>query len=134
MLALLAEVAATTRSESHATLLYDLLEPFAGRLLAAVIGLACLGAADRHLGVLSTTLERWDEAEAHFERALELEQQIRGRALVARTRYWQAVFLRARGRPDDAAVARAILAGVVDDTQELGMRRLREQASQLRAT
>jgi len=133
VLALLAEVAAGGESASHAALLHDLLDPFAGRLLATVIGLACLGAADRFLGMLSTTLERWDDAEAHFERALDVEQRIGGRALLPRTRYWQARFLRARAHPGDERTARAILSEVVEDTRELGMRRLCEQAEQLRA-
>jgi hypothetical protein len=131
---LLAEVAATTGSTSHAALLYDLLEPFAGRLLATVIGLACLGAAERYQGMLSTTLERWDDAEAHFERALALEARIGGRALLARTRYWQARFLRARARPGDESAAGDLLADVVQDTREIGMRRLSEQAAELLTT
>jgi len=130
ILALLSEVAAAGASSSRAELLYELLEPFAGRLLVTVIGLASLGAADRYQGMLSTTLARWDDAEAHFERALELEQRIRGRALVPRTRYWQARFLQARARPGDDRSARAILSGVVNDTRQLGMRRLSEQAEQ----
>jgi hypothetical protein len=60
-----------------------------------------------------------------------LEQRIRGHALVPRTRYWQARFLRARAGPSDDRLARAILGDVVKDTSELGMRRLREQAEQL---
>jgi class 3 adenylate cyclase len=130
VLALLAEIAGGGASRSHSALLSELLEPFAGRLLVTVIGLACLGAADRYQGMLSTTLERWDAAEAHFERALDLEQRIRGRALVPRTRYWQARFLQARGGPGDGRSARAILRGVVTDTRELGMRRLGEQAEE----
>jgi class 3 adenylate cyclase len=133
VLALLAEVAAAGEAKSHAALLYKLLDPFAGRLLATVIGLACLGAAERYQGMLSTTLERWDAAETHFERALDLELRIRGHALVPRTRYWQARFLRARAGPGDDRTARAILGGVVEDTRELGMRRLCEQAEQLLA-
>ena len=133
ILALLAEVAAEGASSSHAELLYEFLEPYAGRLLVTVIGLACLGAADRYQGMLSTTLARWDDAEAHFERALELEQRIRGRALVPRTRYWQARFLQARARPGDDRSARALLSRVVNDTRELGMRRLGERAEQLLA-
>jgi class 3 adenylate cyclase len=133
VLALLAEVAAAGEAKSHAALLYKLLDPFAGRLLATVIGLACLGAADRYQGMLSTTLERWDAAETHFERALDLELRIRGHALVPRTRYWQARFLRARAGPGDDRTARAILGGVVEDTRGLGMRRLCEQAEQLLA-
>ena len=133
VLALLAEVAASGGSKSHAAVLYELLDPFAGRLLATVIGLACLGAAERYQGMLSTTLELWDDAEAHFERALELEQRIRGHALVPRTRYWQAQFLRARARPGDDRTARAILSEVAKDTRELGMRRLSEQTERLLA-
>ncbi len=133
VLALLSEVAASGEADPHAALLYELLEPFAGRLLAAVIGLACLGAADRYLAMLSTTLGRWDDAEAHFERAVDLEQRARGRALVPRTRYWQARFLRARGHPGDDQAARGLLAGVVQDTRELGMRRLCEEAEELLA-
>jgi hypothetical protein len=134
VLALLAEVAVGCESRPHATLLYAHLEPFTGRLLAAVIGLACLGAADRFLGMLSTTLERWDDAEAHFERALDVEGRIRGRALQARTRYWQAQFLRARARPGDDRTARSLLGGVVEEATELGMRRLCEQAEHQLAT
>jgi class 3 adenylate cyclase len=133
VLALLAEVAAAGEAKSHAALLYKLLDPFAGRLLATVIGLACLGAADRYQGMLSTTLERWDAAETHFERALDLELRVRGHALVPRTQYWQARFLRARAGPGDDLTARAILGGVVEDTRRLGMRRLCEQAEQLLA-
>jgi hypothetical protein len=131
VLASLAEVAATGESTSHATLLYELLEPFAGLLLVTVIGLACLGAADRYLGMLSTTLGRWDDAETHFERALELERGVHGHALVTRTRFWQARFLQARGRPGDGDSARAVLREVADDTRELGMRRLCAQAEEL---
>jgi class 3 adenylate cyclase len=128
ILGLLSEVAAVGASSSRAELLSELLEPFAGRLLVTVIGLASVGAADRYRGMLSTTLARWDDAEAHFERALELEEGIRGRALVPRTRYWQARFLQARARPGDDRRARALLSGVVHDTRELGMRRLSAQA------
>jgi len=45
------EVAASGAPKARAALLYDLLDPFAGRLLAAVIGLACLGAAERYQGI-----------------------------------------------------------------------------------
>ncbi len=130
VLALLSEVAAVGASSSQAELLSELLEPFAGRLLVTVIGLACLGAADRYQGMLNTTLERWDAPRPTSSARWSLEQRIRGRALVPRTRYWQARFLQARGGPGDDRSARAILRGVVHDTRELGMRRLSEQAEE----
>jgi hypothetical protein len=134
VLALLAEVATTAESAPHAALLDELLEPFTGRLIATVIGLACLGAAERYRGMLCTTLERWDDADGHFERALELERRIRGRALLPRTRFWQARFLLRRARPNDESAARTILDDVIAETSALGMGRLRERAQRLRPT
>ena len=130
VLALLSEIAATGGSPGNAQVLHDLLTPFSGRLVTAQLGLACLGAGDRYLGMLSTLLERWDDAEAEFERAAALEASIDGRPLLARTGYWRARFLRARGDPRDAA-ASAMLHDVVDETSSLGMQRLCAQAEEL---
>jgi hypothetical protein len=132
-LGLLSEVAVAGGAPAHAAVLYDLLSPFAGRLVAALVGLACLGAADRYLGMLCTVLTRWDAAEQHFDRAVALEERIRGPALLARTRYWQACFLRARGRSGDDRAALALLGSVGEETARLGMRRLGAQAAEARA-
>jgi hypothetical protein len=131
-LGMLAEVAATGGTAAQASALYDLLTPFAGRLLAAVYATACLGAADRYLGMLSTRLERWRDAEVHFEQAWALEDQIGGSALVPRTRYWQARFLLARGHRGDRRTARALLTSVIKETTRLGMRHLHAQADSRR--
>jgi hypothetical protein len=56
------------------------------RILTVVLGRAYYGAADRYLGMLSTVLERWDEADADFERAFATEQRMRGPALLPHTR------------------------------------------------
>jgi FXSXX-COOH protein len=132
-LGMLAEVTASVGTPAHALAFHDALSPFAGQLLAVVLGLACLGAADRYLGMLSTLLGRWDEAAAHFERALLIEERARGHALLPRTRYWQARLFRARGQADDARTATRILATVIADTSRLGMLGLRAQAEALRA-
>ncbi len=132
-LGMLAEVVASVGSRAQAARIYDLLTPFAGRLLAIMLGVACLGAADRYLGMLSTAIGRWDEAEAHFERALAIEERARGHALLPRTRYWQVRLLRERGRPGDARMANAILATVIGDSSRLGMQGLRAQAEALSA-
>jgi len=93
-----------------------------------VLGLACVGAADRHLGMLATTLSRFDDAARHFVQARALEERIGGRALLPRTAYWEARLARARG---DDNHARALLSGVLDDTERLGMRNLHAQAADL---
>ncbi|MEX0666398.1 MAG: AAA family ATPase [Acidimicrobiia bacterium] len=129
-LALLAEIASDCDPGS-ARELYELLSPYAGRLAVALGGLACLGAADRYLGMLAAARRQWDVATAHFDNALVLEERIGGRALLPRTQYWRARALRARGAPDDVRDARAILEAVVDESARLGMRQLGEQASAL---
>jgi hypothetical protein len=84
--------------------------------------------------MLSTVLGRWDDAAAQFERALTIETRIGGRALLPRTRYWQARMLRARGDTGDDRAAGALLDEVIAETSTLGMARLRAQAEELRGS
>jgi class 3 adenylate cyclase/tetratricopeptide (TPR) repeat protein len=130
ILAIFAEVAATTGqpAAAHAEALLDHLTPFSGRALCVVLGLGCLGAADRYIGMLHTALGRYDAAEAYFEQALAFETRIGGRALVPRTRYWQAVWHRERARDGDDEAAQVLLARVASESWELGMARLHAQA------
>ncbi|HEX4528664.1 MAG TPA: AAA family ATPase [Acidimicrobiia bacterium] len=134
VLALFTEIAATRPAPAHLTVLHDLLTPYSGRLLCAHLGLACLGSADRYLAMLSTVLGRWDDAAAQFEGALTVETRIGGRALLPRTRYWQARMLRARGDTGDDRAAGALLDEVIAETSTLGMARLRAQAEELRGS
>jgi tetratricopeptide (TPR) repeat protein len=131
-MALFAEVAAGCRAPAHAEALIDLLDPFQGRLLSALLGLACLGAADRVLGMLATVLERWDDAEEHFGVAEALEEGVGGRALLTRTQFWHARLLeqrgRARGAPGDHDAAVRKYSTVAAEASALGMTRLAEQA------
>ena len=71
---LLSEVAAALADPARAAVLYDLLRPYHW---AAVDSLeASPGAVVRFLGVLSTTMSRWDQATAHFERGLEKNRKM----------------------------------------------------------
>jgi hypothetical protein len=124
-----AEVIASVGAPEHAALLSELLQPFSGQLLAAVLGLACLGAADRYIGILETMRAQWDAADEHFARALATEEGLRGRALLPRTRYWQARSLAARS---DERGATALLDQVIEETTALGMERLRAEAAAAR--
>jgi hypothetical protein len=81
--------------------------------------------------MLSTLLERWAEADRHFERAMELEARVHGRALIPRTRYWQARGWLARQAPGDRDAAHQALGEVVGETATLGMVRLHAQAEAL---
>jgi len=134
VLAILAEVTATLGSTAHAAVIAEHLEPFAGQVVTAMLGLGCLGAADRYLGMLRGALGDSDAAERHFERALALEERVRGRALVPRTRYWQARSLLERARPGDGERAAAIAAEAAAEADALGMRRLSDLATRLAPT
>lgn len=91
--ALLAEVCHELDDRRRAQRLYDLLAPFADHNVTAVPGLACIGAAARQLGLLATTLERWDDAALHFEGALRRNRAMGALPFVAHTQRQYAAML-----------------------------------------
>jgi tetratricopeptide (TPR) repeat protein len=105
----LSEVVAVLGDKPRAAVLHRLLEPFADRCVVN-LNVLCMGSAARTLGVLATVLERWDDAEAHFEAALEANARIRGTLWVAHTRCGYADMLLRRGRPGDRDRALELLA------------------------
>jgi tetratricopeptide (TPR) repeat protein len=129
--AYVAEVTVALGRMDLAARVYQLYLPYSG--LAAVSGFAshCPGAVDRYLGQLAGTLGKWDEAEAHYTAAIELETGLRSPPLLARTEYWYGRMLLERGRPGDADQARALLKSAVETAEALGMARLAAQASEL---
>jgi hypothetical protein len=72
-LAVLAEVAVVAGARDHAATLAELLAPRSGTLVVAIKGLACLGAADRYLGMLDVALGRGERAQSRFAAAAALE-------------------------------------------------------------
>jgi tetratricopeptide (TPR) repeat protein len=107
--------------------LFALLLPYAGRNVVIVEGWACLGSADRPLGMLATTMGRWGEAEAHFQAALDLNARLGARTWLARTELRYAQMLLARRRDGDAEDARMLLKQAHATAASLGMRNLAEQ-------
>jgi hypothetical protein len=63
-----------------------LLLPYAERCVV-LFGLLCLGAVSRLLGLLATTLSRYEEADRHFEQALKKNAQMRSPLWVAHTEH-----------------------------------------------
>jgi tetratricopeptide (TPR) repeat protein len=120
-LRLAAEIAAHLDDRDAAAALHPMLADYDGQLLVAYTGTTVEGAAARALGQLEAVLGRDDEAAAHFEAALVLEERVGARALVARTRYWYARLLATRDRAGDAERADAMLAATLDDAATTGM-------------
>jgi eukaryotic-like serine/threonine-protein kinase len=71
----LADVCSFLDDPDRATLLMAWLAPYADR--CAVLGdVVCRGSISRYLGMLASTVRRWDEADAHFEHGLEMDQRV----------------------------------------------------------
>jgi class 3 adenylate cyclase/tetratricopeptide (TPR) repeat protein len=127
----LPEVCRQLNDTSTATALLPHVEPWAGQFLVVSIGTSIEGASDRSLGHLLTTLGRFDEADAAYHAAAELERSAAFRPLPARTQYWHARMLLERRGGGDRDRALALLEDVTAVTGELGMHRLGEQAAAL---
>jgi tetratricopeptide (TPR) repeat protein len=117
----LADVCAFLDDAPLAAELYELLLPYAGQNIVALEGWFCFGSADRALGVLTTTMQRWEAAERHFAAAIALNTKIGARPWLARTQMAYAHMLLARNGPRDADLARTLLGQALDVARELGM-------------
>jgi tetratricopeptide (TPR) repeat protein len=129
---LVAETCAILEDPKRAEMLYSLILPYAGHLSVMAGSFLCLGALDRSLGQLAATLQRWDEAQEHYQRGIALEEGLRATALVARSKYWNARMHLRRRLPDDVARGHTLLDDVVQITRAIGMPVLEVQARSLR--
>jgi tetratricopeptide (TPR) repeat protein len=79
--------------------LYDLLLPHRSEIMTSQA--VWLGPAEHDLGLLATTLGRYDEADAHFSAAAEVEERIGSRAMLVHTEVeWARMLLRRRAARD----------------------------------
>jgi tetratricopeptide (TPR) repeat protein len=103
----LADASERLAAAGHASTLYDLLLPHAGRNASHADEIS-LGDVSRSLGNAAGALGRWDDAVRHFEAALDANARMEARPWVARTRDDYARMLRARGMSSDIAYAEAL--------------------------
>ena len=94
---LLAETAHALGDAERAATLYAKLLPYADRVAVSFPEVAT-GAIARQLGLLAATMGRWEEAEGHFEAALDLNRRIGAEPWLAHTLEDHARMLEARGR------------------------------------
>ena len=107
-LSYVAEVAALLGDTDAAERLYELMSAYRHMTITAGIVTVCYGAASRYLGMLAATLGAFDQTEAHFEHALEMNQRIGARPWLAHTKAEYALLLRRRGRRGDSERAEAL--------------------------
>src|SRR5262249_36697034 len=132
VLSRLADVVHFFGDAARATVLYDLLLPYADRCALTTLP-TCRGSVARPLGLLATVLGRYDTAERHFEDALAMNARIRARIWVAHTQHDYARMLVARDRPGDRARATALAGQALATAREVGMKPLEAKVVELQA-
>ncbi|MGH7855868.1 MAG: hypothetical protein ACREQY_00950, partial [Candidatus Binatia bacterium] len=116
----LAEVAAALGEQRHAAVLYDRLEPYGGRYVVVSFGHGCEGAVSRFLGLLATTLSRFDEAERYFADARARHTRMGAPLLLARTDVAEAEMCLRRGGPADFERTRELVESVEGVGRDFG--------------
>lgn len=129
-LCLLAAVTARLRDVDRARELYELLQPYRGRIAVSPPDV-CVGAVSFFLGSLAVVLDRFDHAESHFQRAIELNNRMGGRPWEARAEHALARAMLAGGRPEAKERALPLVQQALNTASELNMRGLELEASDL---
>ena len=112
---------------------YELMRPYGNLSIMIGNGLGYCGAAAHWLGVMATSLGRFDDATAHFERALAMETTMGSPPWIANTQYEYAVMLLARGDSVDQPHGASLLAAAASTAEALRMARLGERVQTLQA-
>jgi len=120
-MALLADATAQLRDSEHAGLLYDLLLPYAEQNLAHDLLRSYLGSCHHYLARLAGSLDRFDQAEIHYEAALHFNEHLNAPPLIARTQAAWGELLWTRDRTKDRRRARELLEPAHTTAVELGM-------------
>lgn len=130
-LAYLAEVCVWLDDARRAATLFELLLPYTGRNIIFGAHTASFGAADRLLGMLATTMQRWDVAQHHLEHAIAFDERTGGRPWLAHSRCALAIMLMRRKHGADQDRVSLLLETALNDARKLGMRSLEETVSGL---
>jgi class 3 adenylate cyclase/tetratricopeptide (TPR) repeat protein len=119
-------VCARLGDADQAAILYELLSPYDH--LIASHPLAWYGAFALHLGALSTTLGRYNDAEGHFSSAADIHERIAAPGALARTRLEWARMLLNRRHPGDPERARELLDRALATAREIGQANVERRA------
>jgi DNA-binding winged helix-turn-helix (wHTH) protein/tetratricopeptide (TPR) repeat protein len=127
-LGLLTELASLFGDAQGASVLYDLLRPYAEYNLTNPLLRVYDGSVQRFLGLLAATRGRPDEAIGHFEAAAARNAAMGARPALAWTHFGHAGALLARGGPGDREEAEKLLDRCLEQANEMGMNGLAERA------
>jgi hypothetical protein len=122
-----AAVCAYLGDAARAAALYRLLAPYPDQLPVFVVGTAS-GSVLHYLGLLATTIGRFDDAEARFAAAAATHERIQAPTWLTRTRLEWARMLLVRRQPSDAERARELIGQALATARELGLGNVERQA------
>ncbi|HET9477600.1 MAG TPA: AAA family ATPase [Dehalococcoidia bacterium] len=120
-MSLLADVCEFVGDHPRAASLYRQLLPFADRNVVMGYAIVCAGSVFRSLGVLAATMRQWGDAEAHFDKALRMNERMGARTWLAWTQYEYARMLAERDTPGDVKRASCLLGQALRCARELQM-------------
>jgi DNA-binding CsgD family transcriptional regulator/tetratricopeptide (TPR) repeat protein len=129
--ALYAEFCDAFDDKRRAAIVYEHLLPYARHNIFASNSDHACGSASHYLGILATTLGHWDDAERHFEDALEANERWGYPLHAAYTRYAWADALGRRGCTADFPSISALLERAVTTAERIGSIRLARHVDQL---
>jgi len=110
MLAWMARVSTFLWDVPRARELYPLLRPYGEQnIVLGARSQACLGSAQRYLGLLAATLGDLERAERHYQAGIAMNERMGARPVVACTQHEYARLLQYRAAPGDRARARLLL-------------------------
>ncbi|MEE9279178.1 MAG: protein kinase [Myxococcota bacterium] len=121
-LVLAADVCASLRDEERAVTLYERLSRYKGLYVPSALWAGVCGSVPRALARLAAVMGRLEDAENHFERALEVDRKMGARGWLPRTQCDYARMLLDRDAPGDRDRALALLAQALETCQELGLK------------
>src|SRR6266516_1044959 len=128
----MAEVCHFLGDAVRAAFLYNALLPHAQRWVNVGQAAATLGCLSRHLGLLATTMGRWEEAEQHFHYALDAHEKAGARLWLGWTQFQYADMVLRRDSAGDREKALSLLSRALDIAQRLEMKALLERALALK--
>lgn len=125
-MSMLAEVAELVGDTERAHVMYGLLRPYEAHN-GATADYISTGAVSRYLGLLSGLMGRLDEADRHFDDALQMNERMGARPWAAHTLFDHARMLVARDLPGDRERGSGLLAHALETCRELGLVALEER-------
>ncbi|HEY8173410.1 MAG TPA: AAA family ATPase [Dehalococcoidia bacterium] len=131
-LMLASTIARQLGDSARAALLYPMLEPYNGQEVTVGNAVIADGSASRSLGELAATMNRWDDAERHFDDACKYNDRTGARPWLAITQLSYAEMLNDRAADGDSASARKLVDAATQVFEALGMKRYLEHALALK--